>query len=376
MKEKSNVGKKIIVAVFFLFLSGFSVVASFLPDKLVSKTERRTLAQKPEFSIENIWNGSYMQKLETYFLEQFAGRELFRTIKAETEAGILGKSDSNDYYKVEDGIYKLDVCLNEKNIIRAAGAFSRIKKKAFPDTESYFAVIPDKNYFVAGENGYPSLDYERLNELMQKQMQDISYIDIYGLLEPDDYYRTDLHWKQECIPDVAEELLMQMNMSMDNVKTEQYKKRTAKEDFYGGYAGASAFVTEPDELHYLTNGIIEQAIVYDYETKQETTIYAEDKLEGTDAYDFYLGGAKALLTIKNPVNSNGKKLLMFRDSFGSSIAPLLLEEYEEITLVDLRYISESYLLEILDMKEFDNALFLYSTTVLNHSDSMKINEKI
>ena len=37
----------------------------------------------------------------------------------------------------------------------------------------------------------------------------------------------------------------------------------------------------------------------------------------------------------------------FRDSFGSSIAPLLAEYYEEVTLVDLRYVSASHALELL-----------------------------
>lgn len=403
MNRKSNVWEKATVIVFFLLLTGFSTAARVLPDVFISKTERRSLVQKPTLSIENVLNGTYMSKLETYFLEQFAGRDFFRSLKAETETRALGKADSDDYYKIKDGIYKLDPKLNEKNIIRTAKAFSRIKKEAFPEVEAYFAIIPDKNYFVAEANGYPAYDYERLNELMQEQMKDVQYIDIYDLLELEDYYRTDLHWKQECIVDVAEELFMQMNMptdgnvmkkdavekqamqsgysieqdaqTVDKMELGQYEERTAKEDFYGGYAGASAFLTEPEELHYLTNDTIESAFVYDYETKQETTIYAVNKLEGTDAYDFYLGGARALLTVKNPSLHNGKKMLLFRDSFGSSIAPLFLEKYEEITLVDFRYVSENYLVEILDMTEYDNVLFLYSTTVLNHSDSMKINEE-
>lgn len=365
-ENRSRIWEKIIVAVFFLFLAGFSFAAFFLPDIAVSQKERRTLANKPEFSIENIMNGKYMEKLESYFLEQFAGRELFRTIKAETETKLFGKSDSNDYYKIDKGIYKLETGLNEKNIIRAAEAFTRIRRDIFPEAEAYFAVIPDKNYFVAEEYGYPSYDYEQLNKLMQEHMQGIDNIDIYGFLEISDYYKTDLHWKQEAIPDVAEELLGGMNISLDTPSI-------AKNDFYGGYAGASAFVSEPEKIKYLTNNTIENAVVYDYETKKETTIYQADKLEGTDAYDFYLGGARAMLTIKNPENKNGEKLLVFRDSFGSSIAPLLLEQYEEITLVDLRYISEEYFAELLDTSEYNTILFLYSTTVLNHSDSMKIN---
>lgn len=362
--------KKIIAAVFFLFLTGFSFAAICLPDISVSKTERRMLAKKPEFSMENIMNGSYMEKLETYFLEQFAGRELFRSIKAEAETKIFGKADSNDYYRIADGIYKLDPDLSEKNIIRAAKAFSRIRKNSFPEAEAYYAVIPDKNYFVAKQHGYPAYDYEVLNKLMQENMQHISYIDIYPLLGIADYYQTDLHWRQECVVDVAEELLTGMNCPAAKLMEEVAIEPAG--EFYGGYAGASAFITEPEMLKYLTNSRIEKADVYDYETKTEASVYQTDKLQGTDAYDFYLGGARAMLTLKAQENNNGKKLLIFRDSFGSSIAPLLLEAYDEITLVDLRYVSEDYFTKILNTAEYDTVLFLYSTTVLNHSDSMKI----
>lgn len=369
--NKNMIWKKIIVTVFFLFLLGFCFAGIFLPDIAVSQKERRTLADKPKFSIASIMNGNYMKDLETYFLEQFAGRELFRTIKAESETKVFRKSDSNDYYRIEDGIYKLDAKLNEKNIIRAAEAFSRIRQENFPETEAYYAVIPDKNYFMAEEHGYPSYDYEQLNKLMQENMQEISYINIYPLLEISDYYRTDLHWKQECIEDVAEELLLQMKEEITKAGGEKETKLAA--EFYGGYAGASAFVTKPEQLQYLTNSRIENARVYDYEKETETSVYQPDKLEGTDAYDFYLGGARAMLKIKNPEKGNGKRMLMFRDSFGSSIAPLLLESYDEVMMVDLRYISEDYFLELLGTTEYDTILFLHSTTVLNHSDSMKIN---
>jgi len=53
------------------------------------------------------------------------------------------------------------------------------------------------------------------------------------------------------------------------------------------------------------------------------------------------------------------------------MAPLLLEGYEEITLVDLRYVSADYLPQMIDMSEYDDVLFLYSQRVLRHSDSMK-----
>ena len=57
--------------------------------------------------------------------------------------------------------------------------------------------------------------------------------------------------------------------------------------------------------------------------------------------------------------------------FGSSIAPLLLEGYEEITLVDLRYITAAYLPQLIEMEAYEDVLFLYSENVLRNSGSLK-----
>ena len=145
----------------------------------------------------------------------------------------------------------------------------------------------------------------------------------------------------------------------------------ATEDFVGAYGAASAWKTTPDTIFYRTDLSIERMQVYDYERKQNVSVYAPEKIGGMDDYDFYLWGARALLTIQNPECHNGKKLLLFRDSFGSSIAPLLAEYYEEVTLVDLRYVSASHALELLGDTEYQDVLFLYSAPILNHGDSLR-----
>ena len=73
-----------------------------------------------------------------------------------------------------------------------------------------------------------------------------------------------------------------------------------------------------------------------------------------------------MISIENPNSKNNKELLLFRDSFGSSIAPLLIQNYSKITLVDLRYISSKMLGEFIKFNDQD-VLFLYSTVVLNQN---------
>ena len=84
----------------------------------------------------------------------------------------------------------------------------------------------------------------------------------------------------------------------------------------------------------------------------------------------FLSGSKSLLTIENPNASTDKELIVFRDSFGSSIAPLFAEGYAKITLVDIRYISPNMLGRFIEFTNQD-VLFLYSTSVLNNSITIK-----
>lgn len=376
--------KKIAAVVFLLALVCVPVAAFLLPDQAVSKTERRKLAKKPVFTVAAFWEGTYMEQLETYFSEQFPVRDGLRTVKAETETALLGKADTNGYFKVEDGIYHLEAELNEKNVGRVADSIDKLCTEQFQNADCYVAVIPDKNYYLAAQcedagsenekwkgsipKQYPILDYARLDEMIQEKIPSAQKINLYDKLHLEDYYRTDLHWRQEKITGVVDTLVQSMGQQTNTISDGW---QIATEDFVGAYGAASALKTAPDTVIYRTDPSIERMQVYDYERKQYVSVYAPEKIGGMDDYDFYLWGARALLTIQNPECHNGKKLLLFRDSFGSSIAPLFAEYYEEVTLVDLRYVSASHALELLGDTEYQDVLFLYSAPILNHGDSLR-----
>lgn len=94
------------------------------------------------------------------------------------------------------------------------------------------------------------------------------------------------------------------------------------------------------------------------------------KLESKDLYEVFLSGPVSLLTVENPNATTDKELIVFRDSFGSAIAPLLMQGYKSITLVDIRYLPSPNLGRFLDFHGQD-VLFLYSTLVLNNSETIK-----
>ena len=363
-KTKHIVITTVMVA-FFLVISVFAWVK---PSDEFSASERRKLAQFPELSFKTVISGGFMSSFENYTLDQFPLRDKFRTLKALVALNVFNQSANNDIYVVDGFASKIEYPLNEESVERAGERFRYVYEKYLKDTntKNYLSIIPDKNYFLGTENGYLSIDYDKMISLLRENTDFLKYIDITKDLELSDFYKTDTHWREENIVDVAEKIGKEMGT---NVKAE-YDVKTLENDFYGVYYGQSALPLEAEEIKYLTNDILKNCKVFDYQNNKEISVYDMEKAEGKDPYEMFLGGPLSLVTIENPNAKTDKELIIFRDSFGSSIAPLLVEGYKKITLVDIRYIHPNLLENYIEFNSQD-VLFLYSTSVLNNSETIK-----
>ena len=99
-------------------------------------------------------------------------------------------------------------------------------------------------------------------------------------------------------------------------------------------------------------------------------MYDESQMQEDDPYELFIGGPSSLITVDNPACDNNRHLIIFRDSFGSSLGPLLAQGYEKTTLIDIRYIQPAMLKQFVDFEGAD-VLFIYSTMVLNNADTLK-----
>lgn len=351
------------------FIIIFSLASILIPDKELSVSERRPLASFPQVDLESIQSGTFMNDFEEYTLDQFPLRDQFRTLKAMVHFYGLGQKDNHGIYAVDGFLSKIEYPMHPTSLDYAAQRFRFVYEKYMKDKEMnvYLSVIPDKNYFMAAANGYLSMDYEAFFHQIQEKTTFARYIDIAPLLTLSDYYHTDSHWRQEKIVDVAGFLSQQMGVSIDDTQYQTHKWDGA---FYGVYHGQLALPLPPEDLYYLTNEVIDQYRVYDFETQSMIPVYDLDKANGPDPYELFLAGSKSLLSIENPSASTNQELILFRDSFGSSIAPLLAQGYAKVTVVDIRYISPEYLNNFVTFQDQD-VLFLYSCSVLNNSITLK-----
>lgn len=358
----------ITVCVTAAFLFGFSLWNILKPDTAISTSERRPLAAFPNATIHTIINGSFMTDFEDYTLDQFPLRDQFRTLKAATSLFVFRQKDNNDMYIQQDHASKLDYPIHENSISYACERFQFLYDNYMADKNGtiYLSIIPDKNYFLAEPNGYPSIDYEIFIKKFQEQMDYANYIDILPLLELSDYYRTDIHWRQEKILDIAHFLASKMGVTTSAA----YTQIKLDQPFYGAYYKQMALPLKADDFYYLEHDLFQHCQTYDYESETFIPIYDMEKAYSADPYELFLSGSKSLLSIENPTATSNKELIIFRDSFGSSLIPLLIEGYAKITAVDIRYISPHILGNFIEFNNQD-ILFLYNTSVLNNSITLK-----
>ena len=354
-----------LILVLALWLS-LTVFAWGKPADASSDAERRQLAQFPELTVETLLSGRFMTEFADYAVDQFPFRQSFRSLNVLLTRYGLGQTDSNGYYVHDGYIAKLEYPLNEGSISFAAARFQDLYELYLTDSEVYFAIVPDKSYYLAEDAGALALDYEALFSYYEETLDWAEFVDLTDCLSIDSYYRTDTHWRQEALVPVAETLGAALGVEVPS----DYETVTAKSDFYGVYYGQAALPMESEELNWLLWPGWENCTVYSHDSGALTSIYDESKLTSKDPYESFLSGSMAIQVIENPDAATEKELIVFRDSFGSSLVPLLARSYAKVTLIDTRYVSPAMVGEFV---EFDGAqvLMLYSTLVLNSSSALR-----
>ncbi len=354
--------EKIITFSFIIVICGLFLLNLLVTDKTVSWSERRSYQKFPNITWEQIQNKGAMDDFDKYALDQFVLRDSFRSLKAHVVFNVLKQLDNNQIFVKDNMIFKSEYPNNDTSIQNFIKKIMKVKNQYLKNNKVYYSIIPDKNYYLE-DSTYLHLDYDALYKTVMDGFYDMEYIELRDVLSLSDYYRTDTHWRQEKLDKVVNRLGSKMNFTIDTTYQEKHYA-----PFYGVYYGQSALQLKPDDLVYLENEELNQVIVENYE--KEDVLYNTDKLGSMDSYDVFLSGSTPLVTITNPNQTNGKELIIFRDSYGSSLAPLLISAYSKITLIDLRYMTTK-VMENLVTFENQDVLILYSTMLINNSSTIK-----
>lgn len=404
-----------IAVLFALFISVFFLVDVFNSDRAFSEFENTSLAQKPAFSWSNFVDGSFGSKYVKYINEQFLGRDNWISMKAVADMG-LGRIESHgvtygdDHYLmekleiVEDQNYPANAGTNivkQTSLDRSNGMVSSFLQMY--DQPITFSLVPNSYAILEDEvpTGFPGADqqaytqqiYQTLSEA-DDQLEIVDFSDALSQHKDEYiYYRTDHHWTT--LGAYYAYVAYCEQKGLTPVSLEELKENKV-EDFYGTFYSKAKRPSQPaDTITWYDVDVDEFAFVanlqQDKQLAQLGEVVQEDglellrvdgmmdqrKFEVRDKYAAFMWGNSGYVKIKSSHNLNhqeGKtsRLLLFKDSYANSMIPYLTYNYDEIIVVDLRYMAKST--KELMQEEFDDIFVMYnfSTYVSGASDLAKL----
>ena len=366
-EKKKFCHSAVIIAVFVVIIGGLSILNMVMraPDILIN--ERRIRDRMPEVSLQSFVSGDFMAAFEGYAADRFPFRDGFRALRAATVYGPFLQTDKDGVYFDSHGLGSFEAV--DVQSVKLLADKIRAAADGLSGLNIFYAFIPDKSIFA--DRAMPGFDYILAEQLLRDRLplDEFTFVPLVPVLGADSFYRTDLHWCQVSIDDAARALGAAMGVYVD---FGQFTKQYAGQ-FRGGYAGQFAIPVRSESLYFLYNPNI-TAFYMNMGTREleEGPIYDLEMFHGIDPYDIFLRGVQPLVVLKNENAASDRALYIFRDSFASSLAPILASAYSKVTLVDLRFIDLRTLHLLVDFTYGADVLFLYSSGVLNNADTLLV----
>lgn len=352
-KEKKYTSAQLALVIVFCAIIGLSFILLLaLPKKAgeLSPLEFRVLQDYPfkgknfqKLSEETV-KGVLSSNVDSFLEDHFPARKFF--VAANTYyLRATGRNAVQPVVKGKNGrLYDAPLDLEspfngrlEDNL----AAIDGFAKKAGLDCA--IVIVPNTALIAQGELPKLHLAYHD-EEIVNKAREttDAFVPDLAALYAAEDaescFYRTDHHWTMDgayvCYRALCE------NMGLTPVEKADF---TVDEyEFCGSfYRKSGLWLTKPDKLEIWRSPKLDNMKVTIGPKEWEDVrsgVYDEEKLkEGeTDKYAAYLYSNNAITIIENP-EGNGEALMMFKDSYGNSIAPLFAMNYSTVIMIDTRY---------------------------------------
>ena len=378
---------KLTAALFAVILLTVPIVTIALPKQERSENENRTLAKFPDIvnhtkmdKAENLgdvlgairWDDittrdedSWMDKFETYFSDHLVGREEWVRARNEMEK-LAGKKEINGVYTVDNQMIQAFKTYDKSDVESSLNAMNRFAE-THPDIQVSFMMAPTVQELYTSKipsyAGY--LSEKTFIDECYKKMNGISTVDCLSYLTGHSseyvFYRTDHHWTS--LGAYYGFSALAESMGIDCPALDFYADRhVISEEFYGTTWSSSGFSwVGPDTMEIFVNepeGL--KVTSYPEGSPVEGKLYDFSFLEKKDKYSTFMGGNCPLHEIVT--GTEGKpSLLIIRDSYTDSLLPLLLDDFSEIHVLDLRYYRAS-LKSYIEQNDFDSVLVCYSVS--------------
>lgn len=367
MKKKQQ---WVIIGFFLLMIFGFTAAGLVKPDRDFSEKENRVLAKMPEADLEDIFDGTFSAGYETYLTDQFFFRDGWIGIKTRTER-LMGKQEINDIYFADDGYLiekhtgDFETAAAEQNI-RALSAFLQEQINHY-GTEHVTAVIAPNAVSVLKDKLPPFAVSAREDEYLDEIAQNLpegTFLDLRDVLkehrEEYIYYRTDHHWTTLGARYAYD--AWAQKISLETLPMQSYEREVLTDVFYGTVEAKVGYPVQADTIErWNPEKEISYTLSYNHKTEEKKdSLYEESNLETRDKYAVFFGGNQPLTEIETDAGTE-RRLLVIKDSYAHCFVPFAIQDFDEISMIDLRYFNES-LKEYMENSDFSDILFLYNAS--------------
>jgi hypothetical protein len=362
----------------------------------VSELENRSLAPLPVFSWSALKKGDYTRGLDAYVADHFPFREPFLELadvlkgargiqvddvvydtpdsdvggleqidtwagadagpEAPADAGVVvdggvvvdaGPAVGKKRKKYKSGVSIVDdralmfLVADDDSALAFAQAVNLYREKLDPAVRIYSLVTPTATafYLPPDQQERSCPEEENLAAIRAGYVPDIRVVDVHKALGPhaaeDIFFRTDHHWTAlgayyayAAFCDAAE-------LEAVDIDSLEKKQKPATLGSLYRMTQNKVLKAHPDVVDYWPPSVSYTAVRYrDQDLK--TAAKANFIVEGAKGYVVFLGGDDPMMVAKTDVK-NGRKGLLVKNSFGNALAPFLLHNFAELTVVDYRY---------------------------------------
>ena len=231
---------------------------------------------------------------------------------------------------------------------RYAQIINKYKEQLGPDVNVYNMVVPTSVDFYLPKKykKYSGSEKACIENIYNNLSPDVTSIDAYSALEAHKdeyiYFRTDHHWAP--LGAYYAYTAFCETLGLDCRPLEEYEHKT-KQGFVGslfGYSGDVVLKDNPDEFNYFVppDSYTTQYYAYDTFASKGSGALLHEYVEGGNCYSMFIG-ADAVHCKITTEHKNGRKIAVFKESYGNAFIPYLVSNFEEIYVIDIRYFGKN-----------------------------------
>ncbi|MCM1578889.1 MAG: DHHW family protein [Ruminococcus sp.] len=257
---------------------------------------------------------------------------------------------------------------------RYAELISDYKRALGDDINVYNMVVPTSAEFYLPKKfaRFSASEKDSIDHIYSSYTADVIPIDAYSEIaaHTDEYIylRTDHHWSQRGAYYAYVALCKAIGQTPPDIDNDDDYETLTKDGFVGslyGYTNDETLKNSPEIFTYYKPRSEYTTYYYDYKTlesKGEGKLFYEN-VSGGNCYAMYLGADAVHTKIVTGLDT-GRRICVFKESYGNAFIPFLVDSFDEIYVIDIRYFGRNAVEYIKEMGITD-VLFLNNAFAAN-----------